>query len=66
MINNLTFKAFDHKFNLKWTGGTTVVDVNVHNIPTAAIKFKSFVEIISEKWKPDLLISEYKSTNFYS
>jgi len=64
MINNLTFKASDHKFQLKWTSGTTAVDVNVHNIPTAAIKFKSFAEIIFGKLKPDLLVSEYKYTKF--
>ncbi|AES60186.1 putative nucleic acid-binding protein [Medicago truncatula] len=31
--NDLLFKASYHKYRLKWTGGTTAVDVNVHNIP---------------------------------
>jgi hypothetical protein len=57
----LVFKASEHKFLLKWTGGTTAVDVNVHPIPAAPTKFKSFAEIIFGKWKPDILVSEYKS-----
>jgi len=43
------FKASEHKFQLKWTGGTNVVDINVHDVPKPDIKFKPFAEIISGK-----------------
>lgn len=54
--NNLAFKACDHKYLLKWTGGTTADDVNRHTITSANIKFKPFAEILSGKWKADLLV----------
>ena len=47
--NDLVFKASEHKFQLKWTGGTNVVDINVHDVPKPDIKFKPFAEIISGK-----------------
>jgi hypothetical protein len=59
--NNLAFKACDHKYMLKWTGGTTADDVNRHTITSANIKFKPFAEILSGKWKADLLVRESKS-----
>jgi len=55
--NDLIFKASDHKFRLKWTGGTTTSDQNVHDIPNPPMKFKPLAEIISGKWRPDILIS---------
>jgi hypothetical protein len=54
--NDLLFKASNHKYRLKWTGGTTAVDLNVHDIPKPPLKFKPFAEIISGKWLPDLTI----------
>jgi len=57
--NDLFFKATDHKYKLKWTGGTTTVDANVHDIPDADLKFKAFAEILAGKWRSDLLISKY-------
>lgn len=59
MVNNdLLFKASDHKYKLKWIGGTTTVDVNLNDIPNPQIKFKPFAEILSGKWRPDLLVSK--------
>ena len=57
--NDLLFKASEHKFKLKWTGGTTVVDINVHDALKSETKFKPFAEIISEKWRPDILVSKF-------
>ncbi|RHN55670.1 putative nucleic acid-binding protein [Medicago truncatula] len=56
--NDLLFKASDHKYRLKWTGGTTAVDVNVHNIPHPILKMKPLAEIISGKWRSDMLYRE--------
>jgi len=42
--NDLPFKSSDHKFKLRWIGGTTAVGVNVHNIPVVDLKFKPFAE----------------------
>lgn len=53
--NDLPFKASEHKYKLKWTGGTAV-DVDVHNIPSPGLKFKPFAEILTGKWKADLLV----------
>lgn len=54
--NDLAFKASEHKHKLKWTGGTDVVDVGRHDIPKPTIKFKPFAEIVSGKWRADLLV----------
>ena len=53
------FKASEHKFLLKWTGGTTAVDINVHDVPKSETKFKPFAEIISGKWRPNILVSGF-------
>jgi len=57
--NDLFFKASYHKYKLKWTGGTTVVDPNVHDIPDADLKFKQFAEILARKWCSNLLVRKY-------
>jgi len=49
--NDLAFKASDHKYKLKWTGGAT-----------AAVKFKPFAEILVGKWRADLLVREFVDT----
>ncbi|RHN74002.1 putative nucleic acid-binding protein [Medicago truncatula] len=54
--NDLAFKASDHKYMLKWNSATNVVDVNLHDIPIPNTKFKPFAEIISGKWRSDLLV----------
>jgi len=50
------FKASDHKFKLIWTGGTTAIDVNQHDITNVGLKFKPCAEIITGKWRADLLV----------
>lgn len=55
-LNDLMFKASDHKYLLKFIGGTTLGDNNKHEIPDKVIKFASFVDIISGKWKKNILI----------
>ena len=62
--NDLAFKAFDHKYKLKWTGGTNVVDVNLHDIPNPNTKFKPFAKIISGKWRSDILVREFLPLGF--
>lgn len=57
--NDLAFKASNHKYKLRWTGGTTVVDVNMHDIPVDETKFKPFVEIVAGKWRADILVREF-------
>jgi len=64
-MNDLAFKVSDHKFKLKWTGGTTAIDVNLHDIPNPNTKFKPLAEIISGKWRPDLLIREFLPSDRY-
>lgn len=54
--NDLFFKASENKYKLKWTGGTTAENRNVHDIPDAQIKFKPFAEIVAGKWRSDLLV----------
>lgn len=55
LTNDLFFKASDNKYKLIWTGGTTTVDPNVHDIPDKDLKFKPFAEIVVGKWRSDLL-----------
>ncbi|RHN78616.1 putative non-specific serine/threonine protein kinase [Medicago truncatula] len=55
LTNDLSFKASDNKYKLIWTGGTTAVDPNVHDIPDKDLKFKPFAEIVDRKWRSDLL-----------
>ncbi|RHN50934.1 putative nucleic acid-binding protein [Medicago truncatula] len=55
-MNDLVFKASEHKFKLIWTGGTTADKVNVHQIPDVALKFKPLAEIAAGRWRPDMLI----------
>jgi len=43
---------------LKWIGGTTAVEINVHDVPKSNTKFKPFAEIISGKCRLDILVSE--------
>jgi hypothetical protein len=65
--NELVLKASEHKFLLKWIDGTNVVDINVHDVAKSDIKFKPFAEIISGKWRPDVLVSEFNTAyNLYT
>lgn len=56
MTNDLVFKASENKYKLKWTGGTSAEDVNLHQIPDPPIKFKPLAEIVAGKWRADLLV----------
>jgi hypothetical protein len=58
-VNDFVFKASEHKFKLIWTGGTTADQVNVHQIPDVALKFKPLAEIAAGRWRSDLLIRKY-------
>lgn len=53
--NDFVFKASEHKFKLKWTGGTTAEYLKEVEIPNHRINFKPFAEIVAGKWKPDIL-----------
>lgn len=55
-LNDLMFNVTDHKYLLKFTGGTTVGDNNKHEIPDKVINFISFPKMILGKWKKNLLI----------
>ena len=59
--NDVIFKASEHNFKLKWTGGTTAEYLKEHDIPNHRIKFKPFAEIVAGKWKPDIL---YRKLSF--
>ncbi|XP_058741854.1 replication protein A 70 kDa DNA-binding subunit B-like [Vicia villosa] len=54
--NNLVFKPSTHKFLVKFTGGTSVNDVNKHDIPPMQRAFTSFPDIMIGKFKKDVLI----------
>ncbi|RHN52489.1 putative nucleic acid-binding protein [Medicago truncatula] len=56
--NDLAFKTSDHKYKLKCTSGTTLGDKNMHTISCDNIKFKPFAEILTGKWRADLLVRE--------
>lgn len=50
------FKMSDHKYLLKFIDGSMVGDNDKKKITDKVIKFTSFVDIISSKWKKNLLI----------
>lgn len=50
------FKMSDHKYLLKFIDGSMVGDNDKKEITDKVIKFTSFVDIISGKWKKNLLI----------
>ncbi|XP_058739254.1 uncharacterized protein LOC131611176 isoform X2 [Vicia villosa] len=55
-LNDLLFKPSDHKFVLTFSGGTSVTDINKHEIPPRPLKFTPFADILTGKWKRDVLI----------
>lgn len=55
-LNESVFKPSNHKFLLKFTGGTTAGDTNKHHIPDKVINFIPLCDIITEKWKKYALI----------
>ncbi|XP_058777014.1 uncharacterized protein LOC131651367 [Vicia villosa] len=55
-LNDVVFKPSNHKFLLKFSGGTTIGDRNKHLIPEKDLKITPFSDIITGKWKKDVLI----------
>ncbi|XP_058745971.1 uncharacterized protein LOC131618829 [Vicia villosa] len=53
--NDLMFKVTNHKFLLKFTGGTTIGDVGKHDIPVKVNSLTPFADIISGKWQRNVL-----------
>ncbi|CAI8607726.1 unnamed protein product [Vicia faba] len=56
--NDLLFKPTSHKFILKFTGGTTVVNVGKHEIPEKIKTLTPFANIISGTWPKSLFTDE--------
>ncbi|CAK8536077.1 unnamed protein product [Lathyrus sativus] len=46
--NDLVFKTYDHQFIIRFTSGTSVSDINKHDIPAKKLNFKHFVDIFRE------------------
>jgi hypothetical protein len=53
--NEDQFKVSQNQYKLRFNGSTLLYDVNVHQIPDATTNFKDFVEILSGKWREDVL-----------
>jgi hypothetical protein len=53
--NEDQFKVSQNQYKLRFNGSTLLYDVNVHQIPDATTNFKDFVEILSGKWRQDVL-----------
>jgi hypothetical protein len=53
--NEDQFKVSQNQYKLRFNGSTLLYDVNVHQIQDATTKFKDFVEILSGKWREDVL-----------
>ncbi|GAU49766.1 hypothetical protein TSUD_386850 [Trifolium subterraneum] len=53
--NDDQFKPSHHEFKLRFTGGTLVEDVNVHQIADPVAKFKSFGDILNGDFREDYL-----------
>ncbi|XP_050877113.1 uncharacterized protein LOC127080866 [Lathyrus oleraceus] len=54
--NDLMFKTSEHQFIIRFTTGTSVSDVSKYKIARKKLNIKPFVDIITGKWKKDLLI----------
>ncbi|GAU40127.1 hypothetical protein TSUD_389770 [Trifolium subterraneum] len=53
--NDDQFKPSHHEFKLRFTGGTLVDDVNLHQIADPVAKFKSFGDILNGDFREDYL-----------
>lgn len=54
--NDLMFKTSKHQFMIRFIAGTFVSDTNKHEIGGKKLNFKPFADILTGKWKNDLLI----------
>lgn len=67
--NNLVFKPTNHMYYIKLTGGTSVNDVNNHVVNAKPDNFTPFPDIITGRYKKDVLIGDFLShdlINFYT
>ncbi|KAI5442808.1 hypothetical protein KIW84_011726 [Lathyrus oleraceus] len=55
--NDLVFKPSCHQYMVKFTGGTSVSDVDKHVIPPKITHFTSFDNIMTGRFKKDVLIA---------
>jgi hypothetical protein len=53
--NDDQFKLSENQFKLRFNGSTRISDVNIHQISNPIPKWKIFVEILSGKWREDVL-----------
>ncbi|KAI5417221.1 hypothetical protein KIW84_042009 [Lathyrus oleraceus] len=54
--NDLMFKTLEHSFIIRFIAGTSVSDLNKHEILGKRLNFKPFADIISGRWNKDFLI----------
>lgn len=54
--NEMSIKATDHPFRLVFNGGTSVDNIDKHDIPKPSFNFKDFDEIKKGGVRPDVLI----------
>jgi hypothetical protein len=54
----MSIKATDHPFRLVFNGGTSVDNIDKHDIPKPSFNFKDFDEIKKGEVRPDVLIGK--------
>ncbi|KAG5137995.1 hypothetical protein JHK82_022726 [Glycine max] len=58
--NDGQYKVCAHPFKLFFTGGTTLRQVDLAEIPLKSFEFKSFEDIDNGNYDPNMLIGEYR------
>ncbi|CAK8579076.1 unnamed protein product [Lathyrus sativus] len=56
--NDIVFKPSSHRYMVKFIGGTSVNDVDKHEIPAKSANFTSFSDIMTGQYRKDLLLGE--------
>ncbi|CAK8560965.1 unnamed protein product [Lathyrus sativus] len=56
--NDLVFKPSNHNYMVKFTGGTSINDVDKHEIPLKLANFTSFSDIMTEQFRNDMLLDK--------
>lgn len=56
VANDLVFKPSCHDYMVNFIGGTSVSDVDKHDIPYKTTQFTSFIDIMIDCFKKDLLL----------
>jgi hypothetical protein len=54
----MTIKETDHQFRLVFNGGTSIDNIDKHDIPKPSCNFKEFDEIKKGVVRPDVLIGK--------